>query len=141
MTKADLIREVSQQTGIERAIVAQVIEGVMEGIKSSLIGGEEVYLRGFGSFILKKRAAKTARNISRNTTIKGPLILYIRTSKSRFHKQTRIVRLPERIRVRVCPQDPCPASFEPAPGQSPAWLLPLLLRWLRLLEFSAIHPI
>jgi len=141
MTKADLIREVSQQTGIERAIVAQVIEGVMEGIKSSLIGGEEVYLRGFGSFILKKRAAKTARNISRNTTIEGPLILYIRTSKSRFHKQTRIVRLPERIRVRVCPQDPCPASFEPAPGQSPAWLLPLLLRWLRLLEFSAIHPI
>lgn len=60
MTKADLIREISQQTGIERAIVAQVIEGVMEGIKSSLIGGEEVFLRGFGSFILKKRAAKTA---------------------------------------------------------------------------------
>lgn len=54
MTKADLIREISQQTGIERAIVAQVIEGVMEGIKSSLIGGEEVYLRGFGSFILKR---------------------------------------------------------------------------------------
>ena len=53
MTKADLIREISQQTGIERAIVAQVIEGVMEGIKSSLIGGEEVFLRGFGSFILK----------------------------------------------------------------------------------------
>lgn len=73
MTKADLIREISQQTGIERAIVAQVIEGVMEGIKSSLIvGGEEVYLRGFGSFILKKRAAKTARNISRNTTIIVP---------------------------------------------------------------------
>lgn len=72
MTKADLIREVSQQTGIERAIVAQVIEGVMEGIKSSLIGGEEVYLRGFGSFIDKKRAAKTVRNISRNTTIIVP---------------------------------------------------------------------
>ena len=73
MTKADLIREISQQTGIERAIVVQVIEGVMEGIKSSLIvGGEEVYLRGFGSFILKKRAAKTARNISRNTTIIVP---------------------------------------------------------------------
>ena len=68
MTKADLIREISQQTGIERAIVAQVIEGVMEGIKSSLIGGEEVFLRGFGSFILKKRA----RNISRNTTIIVP---------------------------------------------------------------------
>ena len=51
MTKADLIREISQQTGIERAIVAQVIEGVMEGIKSSLIGGEEVFLRGFGSFM------------------------------------------------------------------------------------------
>lgn len=58
MTKADLIREISQQTGIERAIVAQVIEGVMEGIKSSLIGGEEVFLRGFGSFILKKRERK-----------------------------------------------------------------------------------
>lgn len=72
MTKADLIREISQQTGIERATVAQVIEGVMEGIKSSLIDGEAVYLRGFGSFILKKRAAKTARNISRNTTIIVP---------------------------------------------------------------------
>lgn len=72
MTKADLIREISQQTGIERATVAQVIEGIMEGIKSSLINGEEVYLRGFGSFILKKRAAKTARNISRNTTIIVP---------------------------------------------------------------------
>lgn len=58
MTKADLTREISQQTGIERAIVAQVIEGVMEGIKSSLIGGEEVFLRGFGSFILKKRECK-----------------------------------------------------------------------------------
>ena len=72
MTKADLTREISQQTGIERAIVALVIEGVMEGIKSSLIGGEEVFLRGFGSFILKQRAAKTARNISRNTTIIVP---------------------------------------------------------------------
>ena len=59
MTKADLIREISQQTGIERAIVAQVIEGVMEGIKSSLIGGEEVFLRGFGSFILKNLNSAT----------------------------------------------------------------------------------
>ena len=72
MTKADLIREISQQTGIERAIVAQVIESVMKGMKASLIGGEEVYLRGFSSFILKKRAAKTAHNISRNTTIIVP---------------------------------------------------------------------
>ena len=72
MTKADLIREISQQTGIERAIVAQVIEGVMEGIKSTLIGGEEVILRGFGSFNLKKKAAKTDSNISRHTTIIVP---------------------------------------------------------------------
>ena len=49
-------------------------------------------------------------------TLPGPLELCIGTLKSRFHKQTRIVRLPERIRVRVCLQDPCPASFEPAPG-------------------------
>jgi|GEM_PF-1195325 len=67
MTKADLIREVSQQTGIERAIVAQVIEGVMEGIKSSLIGGEEVYLRGFGSFILIKRGLPRLPAISPGT--------------------------------------------------------------------------
>lgn len=65
MTKADLTREISQQTGIERAIVALVIEGVMEGIKSSLIGGEEVFLRGFGSFMLKKSDDLNKTGLSR----------------------------------------------------------------------------
>ena len=69
MTKADIVREIATQTGLEKQVVLQVVEGFMDSVKSSMINGEEVYLRGFGSFIIKHRAEKTARNISRNTTI------------------------------------------------------------------------
>ena len=69
MTKADIVNEVSQNTGIEKATVQKVIEAFMETVKDSLTGGRNVYLRGFGSFIVKRRAAKTARNISKNTTM------------------------------------------------------------------------
>lgn len=72
MTKAEIVREISSKTGIERKIVLQVIEGMMESIKTSLANGEEVFLRGFGSFIIKHRAEKTARNISKNTTLVVP---------------------------------------------------------------------
>ena len=68
MTKADIVREIATQTGLEKQVVLQVVEGFMDSVKSSMINGEEVYLRGFGSFIIKHRAEKTARNISRNTT-------------------------------------------------------------------------
>lgn len=69
MTKADIVNEISQKTGIEKATVLATVEAFMETVKDSLASGNEVFLRGFGSFILKKRATKTARNISKKTTI------------------------------------------------------------------------
>ena len=72
MTKADMVREIADKTGIEKQVVMQIVEGMMESIRNSMINGEEVFLRGFGSFIIKRRAKKTARNISKNTTIVIP---------------------------------------------------------------------
>lgn len=72
MTKAEIVKEISLKTGIEKKIVMQVVEGMMETIKSSMTNGEDVFLRGFGSFIIKHRAEKTARNISKNTTMIVP---------------------------------------------------------------------
>ena len=72
MTKADIVNEISKNTGVEKVIVQKTVEAFMESIKDSLADGSNVYLRGFGSFIVKKRAEKTARNISKNTTIKIP---------------------------------------------------------------------
>ena len=69
MTKADLVQEISKQTGIDRNEVLMIVEAFMETVKCSLSMGKEVYLRGFGSFIVKRRAEKTARDISKNTTI------------------------------------------------------------------------
>ncbi len=70
MTKADIVNEISQKTGIDKYTVLTTVEAFMDSVKESLTTKEEnVYLRGFGSFILKKRAKKTARNISKNTTI------------------------------------------------------------------------
>ena len=69
MTKADIVKEISSKTGIEKNIVLATVESFLETVKESLANEENVYLRGFGSFILKKRATKTARNISKNTTI------------------------------------------------------------------------
>ena len=69
MTKADIVNEISKSTGIEKAAVLGTIEKFMEVVKDSLANGENVYLRGFGSFIVKTRSEKTARNISKNTTI------------------------------------------------------------------------
>ena len=73
MTKADIINEISSNTRISKKDVTAVVEGFMESIKTSLLAEKQnVYLRGFGSFIIKHRAAKTARNISKNTTITIP---------------------------------------------------------------------
>lgn len=69
MTKADIVNEISKSTGIEKITVQKTVEAFMETIKGSLVKGKNVYLRGFGSFVVKKRAEKTARNISKNTTI------------------------------------------------------------------------
>jgi len=69
MTKADIVNEISDKTGIEKIAVQTTVEAFMKSIKASLTEGENVYLRGFGSFVVKKRAEKTGRNISKNTTI------------------------------------------------------------------------
>jgi DNA-binding protein HU-beta len=69
MTKADIVAGIAEETGMERVEVQKVVETFMTSIKSSLSTGENVYLRGFGSFIVKERAEKTGRNISKNTTI------------------------------------------------------------------------
>lgn len=70
MTKADIVIEISKKTGIDKNTVLATVEAFMDTVKESLENKENVYLRGFGSFILKRRAEKTARNISKNTTIK-----------------------------------------------------------------------
>lgn len=72
MTKADIVNEIAKKTGVEKVQVQQIVEAFMESVKESLIGHNNVYLRGFGSFIIKKRATKVARNISKNTTITIP---------------------------------------------------------------------
>ena len=72
MTKADIVNEISKNTGIEKVAVQKTVESFMELVKDSLVKNNNVYLRGFGSFIVKKRAEKTARNISKNTTMIVP---------------------------------------------------------------------
>ncbi len=72
MTKAEIVTRISEKLGIEKGDVQATVESFMEEVKSSLENGNNVYLRGFGSFIIKTRAEKTGRNISKNTTLKIP---------------------------------------------------------------------
>ncbi len=72
MTKADIVSEIAKSTGVEKMQVQTIVEAFMESVKDSLTNNNNVYLRGFGSFIIKKRAKKVARNISKNTTITIP---------------------------------------------------------------------
>ena len=69
MTKAEIVAEISNKTGIEKVTVQHTVEAFMEAVKKLMVNGENVYLRGFGSFVIKERAEKTGRNISKNTTI------------------------------------------------------------------------
>lgn len=69
MTKADIVAEIAEKTGIEKVVVQASVEAFMKSVKTAMVQGKNVYLRGFGSFVVKKRAQKTGRNISRNTTI------------------------------------------------------------------------
>ncbi|MBQ0077483.1 MAG: integration host factor subunit beta [Bacteroidales bacterium] len=72
MTKAEIVNEIAKATGIEKAQTLRVVESFMECVKNSVANGEPVYLRGFGSFILKHRATKAARNIKAQTTVIVP---------------------------------------------------------------------
>ena len=69
MTKADIINEISLKTGIEKIAVQTTVEAFMNEVKASMASGKNIYLRGFGSFVVKKRAEKTGRNILKNTTL------------------------------------------------------------------------
>ncbi len=69
MTKADIINEIAEKTGIDRSDVQASVEAFFSIVKSSMAEGENIYVRGFGSFVNKKRARKVARNISRNTAM------------------------------------------------------------------------
>jgi DNA-binding protein HU-beta len=72
MTKAEIVAEIAIKTGIEKVAVQATVEAFMDTVKGAMEKGDNVYLRGFGSFIVKKRAQKTGRNISKNTTIVIP---------------------------------------------------------------------
>lgn len=69
MTKAEIISEISEKTGIEKGDVSTTVEAFFNVVKSTMASGENIYVRGFGSFVNKKRAQKVARNISKNTAI------------------------------------------------------------------------
>lgn len=69
MTKQDVINEIAEKTGIDKADVQVSVEAFFSVVKNSMTAGESIYVRGFGSFVNKKRAKKTARNISKNTAI------------------------------------------------------------------------
>lgn len=69
MTKAEVVNQISEKTGIEKTTVLATVEELMTTVKDNMSNGENVYLRGFGSFIVKERAEKTGRNISKNTAL------------------------------------------------------------------------
>jgi DNA-binding protein HU-beta len=72
MTKAEIVAEIVNKTGIEKVAVEATVEAIMESIKTSMTNGDNVYLRGFGTFLLKNRKEKTGRNITRNTSVTIP---------------------------------------------------------------------
>ena len=72
MRKIEIVTDIAQKTGLDKAAVFAVVEELMTTVKESLAGGEPVFLRGFGSFIIKKRAQKLGRNISKETGVLIP---------------------------------------------------------------------
>lgn len=72
MTKAEIVNEIVRMTGLEKVAVEATVEAMMETIKSSMAKGENIYLRGLGTFLLKKRAAKKGRNITKGTIVHIP---------------------------------------------------------------------
>ena len=83
MTKAELINELAIATGYDKRTITTIVEDFMENVKTNVANGENVYLRGFGSFVTKKRAAKVARNISQKSTVYVPehVIPYFKPGK------------------------------------------------------------
>ena len=88
MTKAEMVARIASQTGVEKTVVSAVVEAFMQNVKESMIAGEEVFLRGFGSFIIKKRAEKVARNISKNTTMVITAHFETHTSTDKYYSKS-----------------------------------------------------
>ncbi len=88
MRKSDIVAVIAKETGIDNVTVQRIVETLMGTVKESLMKDKNVYLRGFGSFIVKKRAQKTARNITANSTLIVPehYIPYFKPSKSFINK-------------------------------------------------------
>ncbi len=88
MTKNDIIYEIAKETGFDKVTVQRIVETLMSTVKDSLVKDKNVYLRGFGSFIVRKRAQKTARNITKNTTIIVPeqYVPFFKPAKSFINK-------------------------------------------------------
>lgn len=72
MTKAEIVNEIAEKTGVEKVAVQVTVEAFMNSLKENMEKGHNIYLRGFGSFVIKKRAAKTGRNISSNVAVHIP---------------------------------------------------------------------
>ncbi|MBR4552528.1 MAG: HU family DNA-binding protein [Bacteroidaceae bacterium] len=72
MTKADIVNQINRNTGIDKVTVSACVEAFIDAVSNSLVEKEPVYLRGFGSFILKTRKQKLGRNITKNTSIVIP---------------------------------------------------------------------
>ena len=72
MTKQEIVKQIARETGIEVTTVSAVVEGFMKEVRDAQIRKENVFLRGFGTFLIKHRKEKTARNISKNTTMTVP---------------------------------------------------------------------
>jgi DNA-binding protein HU-beta len=91
MTKADLVYDIERQTKLPKETIALVVEEFMQSVQKNLLRGENIYLRGFGGFVLKKRAEKTARNLQSNTEIKVPAH-YVATFKvsKEFNERVKI---------------------------------------------------
>ena len=83
MTKADIVAQIIAETGLEKPTVIVIVENLMDTLEKSMVDGNEVFLRGFGSFILKKRAQKKGRVITKGTTINVPahVIPFFKPSK------------------------------------------------------------
>ena len=72
MTKAEIVSNIANKLGVEKGVTQAVVEAFMKEVKESLCADDNVYLRGFGSFVVKTRAEKIGRNISKNQSIVIP---------------------------------------------------------------------
>ena len=103
MTKADIVNEISEKTGIEKMAVQATVEAFMKTIRNSMVEGKNVFLRGFGTFVVKKRAEKIGRNISKNTTVVIPAhyIPAFKASKTFSDRVKRNVKTAEPIQKNM----------------------------------------